>query len=154
MAEHHPAPSVAVIALDLIGSTHTRLVDVPIVYVFRSSAQISKGRIVLAKARKISGLNAFLAAMASGDLEQHPEFGHSFFCMEVAGDQWLLLDEAQRVALVDHELCHFDVEYNEEGLRELTIRGHDVEEFVEVVRRHGAWDAALEAMVSSCLVPR
>jgi hypothetical protein len=48
-------------------------------------------------------------------------------------------------ALVDHELYHIGQElddfgspaFNKFGLPKLTMRGHDVEEFVGVVRRYG-----------------
>lgn len=68
----------------------------------------------------------------------------SFFVIEIASDMWGTDDElgnrfglsdAQRVALVDHELCHCTV--NEDGVP--TLLHHDVEEFGQVVERHGLW---------------
>lgn len=154
MTFYSPAPGVTDLVDQLVPTTHPHLEDAPIVSVFRDTAVISGGRITLAKARLISGLNAYLAALASGDLTGHPEFGHSFFCIEVAADQWADLDDHQRLALVDHELCHLDIWENEDGERGLWIRGHDVEEFIAVARRHGAWGAALRSLVNVCSVPR
>lgn len=54
----------------------------------------------------------------------------------------------QRIALVDHELCHAAPTYNgetgehevdERGRYLFRIRRHDIEEFHEVVRRNGIW---------------
>ncbi len=55
--------------------------------------------------------------------------------------------EAQMRALLDHELCHLDVmndsngdpKLDEEGRKVYRIRKHDVEEFTEIVARHGCW---------------
>lgn len=151
MAEYGPAPVVAELARPLIEEHHPDLRDVPIVYVFRSSATSKGGRKVLARARLIRGLHAFLPALASGDLTRHPEFGYDFFCMEAAADVWHHLTDDQRVALVDHELCHFGVAYDpDDNTRSLWIRGHDVEEFIAVARRHGQWEVGLQALVAAC----
>jgi hypothetical protein len=57
-------------------------------------------------------------------------------------------DDAAFCALVEHECYHIghkhdafgDPEFTEEGMPKLRIRGHDVEEFVGVVRRYGVGD--------------
>lgn len=63
MADYRRAPEVQAIARDLIDTIeqHKTLASVRIEYVWRDKAAKSKGRTVLAKARKIGGLNAFLA---------------------------------------------------------------------------------------------
>ncbi|HVR48145.1 MAG TPA: putative metallopeptidase, partial [Pseudorhodoferax sp.] len=56
--------------------------------------------------------------------------------------------DAEWCALVEHELYHVGQEMDEfgapkftrEGMPRLCIRGHDVEEFVGVVRRYGVGD--------------
>ena len=50
-----------------------------------------------------------------------------------------MLTEKQRLALIDHELCHIvrDVD-SDSGF---SMRSHDIEEFAAVVERHGAWKA-------------
>lgn len=61
-----------------------------------------------------------------------------------------VLSDAQWCALVEHELYHCGQARNEygapkftrEGLPKFAIRGHDVEEFVGIVRRYGAGNAA------------
>ncbi len=109
----------------LIEKVHTHLDGVHIEYVFRDPAAKSGQRIKLAKARKISGLNAFLAG-----------YSQPYLIIEVAEEEWKNMTAAQEKALVDHELSHcgWDVEKNEPY-----IVPHDVEEFAGVIERHGLW---------------
>lgn len=61
-------------------------------------------------------------------------------------------DDKKRMALLDHELCHAtekldnDAEpiMDERGRRVWRTRKHDIEEFREIVRRHGMWKQDLE----------
>lgn len=63
------------------------------------------------------------------------------FLIEIAHDIWEVLEEAQRIALIDHELCH--CAWDEvDGAP--SIRGHDLEEFEEIVERHGMWRESLK----------
>lgn len=135
MAFFERAPEVAVIGEKLIGDVeeHADLQGVRIEYVFRDRAVKSKGRVTLGKARRVSGLNAFLVAAADGIPDD--EANEPFFVVEIAADTWGRLDEAQQVALVDHELCHLLVDVD----GALAIRGHDLEEFGCIVSRHGLW---------------
>jgi hypothetical protein len=58
----------------------------------------------------------------------------------------------KKLALMDHELCHAttaldefgDVKYNEQDRPVFRTRKHDIEEFREVVERHGCYKADLE----------
>lgn len=143
--EYWRAPEVEVIANRLITEHHEQLNrhDVAIRCVFRHPTAKSKGRLVLGKARKISGLAAHLVGLVHAERlpEDEPV---DFFVVEIAHEPWQGLTERQRIALVDHELCHLDVELDDEGDRKLTMRGHDLEEFTEVVERHGLWRPAVQ----------
>ena len=131
MTTYAHAPEVADIAADLIRTVeqHKPLADVRIEYVWRDKASKSKGRTTLATARRIGGLNAFLLNGEDGPL----------YCIEVAADTWGKLTDPQRRALVDHEMCHFHVDEDPEGVPVLSMRGHDLEEFAAIVERHGMW---------------
>jgi hypothetical protein len=45
----------------------------------------------------------------------------------------------QMEALLYHELCHFEVETDDNDKQKLTMRYHDVEEFNAVILRYGDW---------------
>lgn len=61
-------------------------------------------------------------------------------------------DRAKKLALLDHELCHAAPALDPDGepMRDTKgravwrVRGHDVEEFEEIVSRHGVWKRDLE----------
>jgi hypothetical protein len=66
--------------------------------------------------------------------------------------------DAQWCALCEHELSHCGVERDmygapkfrkSTGLPVFTLRGHDVEEFIGVVRRYGAAAAGVQAMIDA-----
>jgi hypothetical protein len=73
--------------------------------------------------------------------------------MDLDGFIWLALDfwvnagPIQKRALIDHELCHFEV--NNAG--ELTLRGHDIEEFREIIHRYGLWSLDLNFIAPAIL---
>jgi len=103
---------------------------VRIAYVWRDKPIIRGGKTVLGKARKISGLPAFLA---SEDLDTD---NPAFFVIEIDKTYWPSLSENEREALVDHELTHCIVDEDEGTLK---ILPHDLEEFYFIVKRHGLW---------------
>jgi hypothetical protein len=49
----------------------------------------------------------------------------------------------QRNALVDHELCHVQLT---DGDHLVYFIGHDIEEFADVVKRHGEWNSDIRRM--------
>lgn len=66
--------------------------------------------------------------------------GHEIL-IKVAWTIWVALDDKQKLALVDHELCHL---YEDLDSGELKYRGHDMEEFAEIIQRHGLWNEGVE----------
>ncbi len=114
-------------------------------YLFRSKHTERNGRVKLASVRKVGGLAAYLAFRTelegiSGDRPPAP-VADTFFLMEIAWDTWQALSGPQRIALVDHELTHI----GQDG----EIVGHDVEEFAEIIGRHGAWKPDLTAFLEA-----
>lgn len=137
---YEKASEVKSIAEELIKKHHPHLVNVKIEYVYRSEHAKSGGKEVWGKARKIGGLNAWLATPAE-DRWTHPE---PFFVMEIAKDIWKKLTETAQTALVDHELNHMgrDVETGD-----LQIEAHDVEDFAIILQRYGLYRAEAEMFV-------
>lgn len=140
------AHEVETIVEELVPKHHDHLdrPDVTIRCVFRDTVSKSRGRIVLGKARKVSGLAAHLVGLVrKDDLGDDPA---DFFVIEVPAEPWSNLTHPQREALVDHELCHFYVAIPDDpdADRKLVILGHDLEEFTAIVERHGLWKPDLK----------
>lgn len=130
--EYQPAPEVEQVARRLIDDFHTHLATVRIEYVFCTEQLKEKGKVIWGRAKKVSGLNAWLA---DEDRDYDAKSPDDFFVVEIHRGTWLVIDEKSRRALVDHELCHFWVD--EAGA--LSLLAHDLEEFNAVVRRNGLW---------------
>lgn len=68
-------------------------------------------------------------------------------------------DDKKKLALLDHELCHatekLDSEdepvHDERGRHVYRVRKHDIEEFREVVQRHGTWKDDLQLFADALL---
>lgn len=88
----------------------------------------------VARIYKVTGWRAWLWDRADGEPE-------AFFLIIVAVPNWITLEPRAQIAVLDHEVCH--IEYNEET-DSLALRDHSIEEFPEVVERHGAYHAGLE----------
>lgn len=136
MTSYRPAPEVAELVNQIIEDVpdHKRLAEIDIECVFIDPPAKSKGKFLLGRARKISGLNAFLGRGSQADAAP-------FAVIEIALRPWEAMTDEQRRALVDHEMCHLDVEYDEVGQPQIKMRGHDLEEFAGVVKRHGFWQS-------------
>lgn len=66
------------------------------------------------------------------------------FIIEINEGWWDLLSLEQQEAVVDHELCH--CKKDEDGWY---LINHDVEDFAEILARHGLWHPRLEAFVAA-----
>lgn len=72
-------------------------------------------------------------------------------------EAWPTLNDKQKRALVDHELCHAQLAYDSDGEPKKDDRGrlvcrirkHDVEEFRCIVDRHGIWTQDLAAIAKA-----
>ncbi len=132
MAEYWRCPKeVYGLIEELIPAHHEHLVDARILLIFRDQAGKRAGKLVAATASKMSAKDNAIADAA-------PPYA---FKIVIAGDLWLLNTDAWGRALIDHELCHCGG--NSEDGWELV--GHDLEEFAEIVERHGLWMSDVKA---------
>jgi hypothetical protein len=145
------APAVREVACDLINKYHQHLLRhaVRIEYLFCEKAQKEKGKQKIGTAKRISNLNAYLAGKVdqeTGELTETP-----FFVITIHKASWdFVLSEKQRAALVDHELKHCWAEEDEEtGEVVLSILPHDIEEFADIVKRHGRWLEDVDAILKA-----
>ena len=152
-----PEMSVAnearVLANELIPEHHPHLLIAKILYVFTDQRRKRCDRVRIGSSQKLSSTERFLASGLDG-VEHGPDFLILFDSV-----QWAELTKPQRRALVDHELCHCALFVKDEterpavwlrwtvdmddpqeyGEQRWGMRGHDIEEFGEVLFRHGFW---------------
>ena len=151
MARFADAPEPRELGLKLINTVerHEPLQGMPIEFVFIDKAPTRNGRAVAGRARKLGGLSRWLIAQAHGETDGPFEAVLPMFVIEISHDIWQRLTDAQKVALVDHELCHCIVRVNDKGEVKPGVLGHDVEEFVDIVERHGLWSPQLAVMAKA-----
>lgn len=121
---------------ELIENHHQNLKDVKIVIAWRFGwSANADGLMTMGRAKKCTDLDRQLADFDFVLLLNHEAWNKGG------------LSEKQRAALIDHELCHCEVtmdsngepKYNEDGRLVCRIRKHDIEEFQDVVARHGCY---------------
>ena len=124
--EFKEAPDVKDIAeTKVIPTWLPHLQNVDILYLYTTEMK-SHGKIVLAQMKKMGGLTQY--------------FSQADFTMLVDEEQWDLMDQDTKLALVHHELCHI----SKDGM---SLVRHDLEEFLEVLRHHGLWKDDVKAFV-------
>lgn len=128
------AEEVQEIAARLINDVHDHLAEARIIYLFRAGDWKSKGKVTLGQAGKVPEQWQYLT-------------GHDLVVI-INGDAWPALSDRQKVALVDHELCHFEKTITDGGDPKWCLVSHDVEEFTGVIQRHGLWSSDVEDFVS------
>jgi len=131
--EYFDAPEVEEVARQLINTIHGHLAEAKIKYLFRTGDWSTQKRETWGKAQRITGQQAFLTGLD--------------FVITIHRDVWSQLTSEERMALVDHELshcCRGDDDPN--GNPTWYIQGHDVEDFIGIIRRHGLWRPALKKL--------
>ncbi len=125
-----------------------------------SSSFEKQGRTVLGKAEQV----AFRAGgwqKLRMEQQMRDWFGQvPAFIITLAADYCAQCSDLEFCALVEHELYHIAQAtdkygasaFTEEGIPKLKLRGHDVEEFVGVVRRYGA-SADVQELVDAANKP-
>lgn len=118
-------------ASDLIAAHHPHLRDMRIGFVFRDTAQQGAGPLVVAQTSRVNP-----------KLQVHLDLD---FLIWIAEDVWSSAEPRIRQALLDHELCHCGI--NDHGAP--VILPHPIEEFPEIIQRHGFWSASLFSAASA-----
>lgn len=131
-AEFRDAPDVAEVVravIEEVPDTHGHLRSARIRCLRRTGRWVVRGETRWAHVRV---LPAELRHVAGADI-----------VLTVNSEVWDAMDKAHRRALIDHELSH--VVLNDAG--NWTTVGHDVEDFIGVVRRRGLWRAEVEEFI-------
>ena len=126
---------------------HIHLLDADVAFMWASGAFEKKGRYVLGQCEQVM-LRAGGWQKARMEQQMHEWFGRiPKFIITLAADYCGQCSDLEFCALLEHELYHIAQatddygapKFNKEtGMPVLILRGHDVEEFVGVVRRYGA----------------
>lgn len=129
---------------EIIHSTRPYLGHVKIAYMFRPEAAVSDDKVIAGMCIRVDDRNRVI----------HDQD----FIIEIAKDVWEDATQEFRRALMDHELGHAgirmdengDVIYDEKTNRPKTyIKKHDIEEFEDVLERHGAYHKALRQFLEA-----
>jgi hypothetical protein len=118
------------LAKKLIEDHHGHLVEANIKYLFRTGNWEVKKRDTWGQAKKVSKETNFLT-------------GYDFIIL-IHQDVWYQLVPEHQEALLDHELQHCSAGTDDAGNKVWYIQGHDVEDFLPIIRRHGLWSPALK----------
>jgi hypothetical protein len=113
-----------------VANNHPSLasVDKDIAILFRSKAAKRGGQVILGTSRKAPPI---LDVLGKGDYK---------FILEIGSDEWALLSEAQKSALIDHLLCACKVEEDpKSGELKFSIAPPDVQFYWDELSRHGDW---------------
>ncbi|MBM1198713.1 hypothetical protein GYM96_02835 [Pseudomonas fragi] len=139
---------------------HAHLLDADIRVMWASSSVEKQGRTVLGQAEQV----VFRAGgwqKARMEQQMRDWFGEvPAFIITLAADYCAQCSDTDFCAIVEHELYHIAQDTNQygepaftkEGGPKLKLRGHDVEEFVGVVRRYGA-SPDVQALVDAANSP-
>lgn len=151
----HPA-IIAERVLDLPEHAHLREGEAHIEWLFRAAPQIKAGRQILGTCHlpTVQGsLRDFFVWLCAKMFGALPDF-----LIILDKGYWDEASPREREILVYHELCHavhavdkygelrFD---RETGEPVWGLRGHDVEEFTQVVQRYGQWNDDIRRFVAA-----
>lgn len=136
---------------------HAHLLDAHIGVLWTNAINVTKGRHVLATA-EIPSIQAGGWRRARFEYQLREWFGaEPDFVLTFSAVDCALLDDRAFCALVEHELYHC-AQRLKDGMPQwskktgkpiYTIRGHDVEEFVGVVRRYGVTSSDVRHLVDA-----
>ncbi len=125
---------------------HAHLLDSGVQVLWASQSFAKQGRTVLGQAEQVMH-RAGGWQKARQEQQMREWFGEEpQFLITLAADYCAQCTDAEFCALVEHELYHIAQatdqygapKFTQDGLPKLEMRGHDVEEFIGVVRRYGA----------------
>ena len=137
MREYIDGKPVQDVARKVIAKWHTDLDNPKILYLIDTETMKSRGFETLAKIRKATPVESHL----NGGLD---------LVLIVSGPIWKAMTDEQKLALIDHELCHVELTSPESGEPgAYLLRGHDIEEFNVIVKRHGDWWPHVAAFFNS-----
>jgi hypothetical protein len=145
MPHYQPDQGLANLAADIIRKDRPQLSVLAIAFVFRDEAPVSDGKVKAGMCVRIDDRNWTL----------HKQD----FLIEIAKDIWDQANPQFQRALMDHELGHCGIRYDDEtgapaidentGRIKTYCRQHDIEEFADVLQRHGDYHEGLRTFIAA-----
>lgn len=130
------------LATDIIKTDRPYLGVVKITYMFRPEAAMSDGKVTAGMCIRVDDRN--------WAVHKHD------FIIEIAYDVWTEATPEFRRALMDHELGHVGIRFEEDGHAKedektgrirTYCKHHDIEEFEDVLERHGPYHKSLRSFL-------
>lgn len=140
---------------------HAHLIDANIRVLWASSGFTKQGRYVLGQAEQVM-FRAGGWQKARQEQQMREWFGEEpDFLITLAADYCSQCSDVEFCSLLEHELFHIAQKTDEfgapkfssDGMPSLYLRGHDVNEFVGVVRRYGASETVQEMIDAASKPP-
>lgn len=138
-------PSLEPIGQKIIDEYRPDLKILKIKYLFRDKAPVSENHVTAGMCYRVDDRNRTL---------------HGYdIIIELARDVWDEANDDFRRALVDHELGHIGIRIDDDsgspaiddatGRVKVYLRKHDIEEFEDVLERHGAYHKGLRSFLEA-----
>ena len=144
MPKYEESINLRNLAENLIKEHHENLKVLKIAYEFRDEAAISNGKVVAGKCIRVDDRNLTL---------------HGYdVIIELAKDVWSEATNKYQTAIMDHELSHIGIRFEEDGEPsrdpssnriKVFLRHHDIEEFAAVLERYGDYHADLREFLKA-----
>lgn len=115
-----------------------------IAYLFRAEAPISDNKVTAGMCVRVDDRNRTIHGVD--------------FVIEISQDVWLEANDQFKLALMDHELGHVGIRMDADGQPEMDektmriktyIKKHDIEEFEDVLERHGDYHKELRSFLEA-----
>jgi len=133
-------PEAADLGALIIQEHHPHLEKLKIAYLFKHGAESKPGKVIRAGKRKTWAKASLIPEKYVELLEANYKF-----LIEFDVHVWSQLSKPQQRALVDHEFCHCG-----NDIDGCYMKHHDVEEFRDVINRHGFWKDDVKAFAQAC----
>jgi len=144
MPKYEESTTLKNLGESLIEKHHPNHKHVKICYEFRDEASISNGKVIAGRCVRVDDRNFII---------------HGYdVIIEIAKDVWTEATDNFKTAIMDHELSHIGIRFEDDGEPErdskndrvkVYLRHHDIEEFADVLERYGDYHVALREFLKA-----
>jgi len=144
MPKYEESTNLKNLGESLIAKHHKNFGKIKICYEFRDEASISNGRVIAGRCIRVDDRNYTI---------------HGYdIIIEIAKDVWTEATDNYRTAIMDHELSHIAIRFEDDGepARDASsnriktyLKHHDIEEFADVLERYGSYHAGLREFLKA-----